>query len=184
MGPSESPSIPAALPLPLPPPGQRMSENRVASPQPLHSGNSRPLDLSGPCGGVTAAPPGLSQQANNDRRCSAHLLRHNQNSPATTTPSRPGGCASSTAASRFRTTTYPKGHRATASPPLRKCRTARVSGVGPASPAVVGLRVLPGRASWFTVAGSGCAGKIIRSGRQPSPPWDLGGLRIWVRCGT
>lgn len=118
---------PSRRPFPFQAPGER--EHWGESAQPPRLGDHWPLGRAPPpCGGVTATP--LAGFANNDGRRPSHFRRHDQNNPLTTTPRRPSGGASSTTRGCSSTTTFPKGHRATASPPLRKCGTAFVSGVG------------------------------------------------------
>lgn len=181
---SESTSIPAALPLP----GQQVSGNTGASPQPPRSGNPWPLGGSRSARGhyrhsywvgsarrtmTVAAPPTFGVTI--------------KNNPLTTTPRRLSGCARSTVLLVPAQLHIPGGHRATASPPLRKCGTALVSGVALGERGVGGLRSCLGGLLGLSFGDLGCAGELISSGKQPSPPWDLGGFRVWVswdKCPT
>ncbi|XP_025734912.2 polyribonucleotide 5'-hydroxyl-kinase Clp1 isoform X1 [Callorhinus ursinus] len=123
-----APSSPSRRPSLSPATGER--ELWGESPQQPRLGNHRLLGGSPPRAGRNRhSYLLLSSFANNDRRRPAHLWRHDQNSPLTTTPRRPSGCASPAAGGRSGKTTHPEGHRAPAASPVRKCRTAFVSGV-------------------------------------------------------
>lgn len=122
--------------------------------------------------------PRRASLTNNDGLRPSHLWRHNQNNALTTTPRRPSGCTSATARGCSTTTTYPMGHRATVSPPLRKCGSAFRRGFGLAGLAVGVRSYLEGLLS-LSFGARGCAGEIISSETKPSPFWVLGRFRVW-----